>query len=128
MNYVRKTYIEFLYPGAFFTESSTQEVKTRDVSRAKMPKNAYGFKFFDILSMAAKVDGKQVQLTSERINVSPMHYYGGKVYTVAELKREFPNKHVLIGNIEGNGYKKAILCRTGNWQVFDKTDVLIKAA
>ena len=128
MNYIRKTYIEFLYPGSFFSESSTQKVKTRDVSRVKVPKNAFGFKFFDILSVVVDADGKKSQLTSERINVSPMHYYGGKLYTVAELKREFPNEHTLISNIEGNGYPKAIRCRTGNWQPFEKTDVFVEAA
>jgi hypothetical protein len=126
MNHVRKTYIEFLYLGSFFNESSTQEVKTRDVSKVKVPKNAFGFKFFDILSVVVDADGKKVQLTSERINVSPMHYYGGKLYTVAEIKREFPNEHTLIRNIEGN-YPKAIRCRTGNWQPFRKADVFVEA-
>ena len=128
MNYVRKTYIEFLYPGSFFRESSTQEVKTRDVSKVKVPKNAFGFKFFDILSVVVDADGKQVELTSERINVSPMHYYGGKVYTVAELKREFPNDRTFISNVEGNGYKKAIHCRTGNLRPFGETDIFVEAA
>ena len=128
MNHVRKTYIEFLYPGSFFNESSTQKVKTRDVSKVKVPKNAFGFKFFDILSVVVDTDGKKVQLTSEQTNVSPMYYYGGKLYTVAELKREFPNNYILVSNIEGNGYKKAILCRTGNWQPFRKTDIFVEAA
>jgi uncharacterized protein (UPF0128 family) len=73
-------------------------------------------------------DGKQVELTSERLNLSPMHYYGGKLYTVAELKRDFPNNSTLISNVEGNGYAKAIKCRTGNWQPFDKTDIFIAEA
>jgi uncharacterized protein (UPF0128 family) len=128
MNYVRKTYVEFLYPGSFFSESSAKEVKTRDVSKLKVPKNAFGFKFFDILSVVVDADGKKVKLTSEQINVSPMHYYGGKIYTVAELKREFPNNDILISNIEGNGYKKAIRCRTGNWQPFEETDIFVEAA
>ena len=127
MDHVRKTYIEFFYPGSFFSESSTQKVKTRDVSRVKVPKNAFGFKFFDILSVVVDAAGKKVLLTSERINVSPMHYYGGKPYTVAELKREFPNERTLISNIENNGYWKAIRCRTGNWQPFKKTDIFVEA-
>lgn len=120
--------MEFLYPGVMFSESSTHEVESREVSKVKVPKNAFGFKFFDILSVVVDADGKKVQLTSEHINVSPMHYYGGKLYTVAELKREFPNERTLIGNIEGNGYKKAVRCRTGNWQPFEDTDVFVEAA
>jgi hypothetical protein len=125
MNYVRRTYVEFLYPGMLFGESSTQEVNTRDLSKVKVPKNTFGFKFFDILSVVVDADGKKVPLTSERTNVSPVHYYGGKIYTVAELKREFPNDDILIGNIEGNGYKKAIRCRTGDWRPFKETDILV---
>lgn len=126
MNLVRKTYIEFYSPGAFLSESSTREVKTRDLSKIKMPKNAFGFRFFDILSASVKEGSQRVLVTSERINVSPMHYYGGKLYTVAELKRKYPNQHTLISNIESNGYKKAIQCRTGNWQPFNTTDIFIR--
>lgn len=128
MNYVRTTYVEFLYPGSFFSESSTAKVTSRDTSKLKVPKNAFGFKFFDILSVVVDADGKQVELTSERLNLSPLHYYGGKLYTVAELKRDFPNNSTLISNVEGNGYAKAIKCRTGNWQPFDKTDVFVEEA
>ena len=78
--------------------------------------------------LCERLTGKKVKLTSERINVSPMRYYGGKLYTVAELKREFPNERILISNIEGNGYDKAIRCRTGNWQPFEETDVFVEAA
>lgn len=124
MNYVRKTYVEFLSPGSIFNEGSAKEVKTRDVSKLKVPKNAFGFKFFDILSVVVDADGKKVKLTSEQINESPTHYYGGKIYTIAELKREFPD---IVSNFEDNGYKKAIHCRTGNWQPFEKTDVYVKA-
>lgn len=126
MNHVRKTYIEFLCSGSTFGESSTQEVKTRDVSKVEIPENAFGFKFFDILSVVVDADGEKVQLTSGRINVSPMHYYGGKLYTAAELKREFPNEHTLISSIEGNSYQKMIQCRLGNWKPFQKTDVFVE--
>jgi len=125
MNYVRKTYIEFLYSGSFMSESSTQEINTRDVSKVKVPKDAFCFSFFDILSVVVETDRRKVQLTSERINVSPKHYYGGKLYTAAEFKRAFPSERILINNIKGNNYKKIIKCRTGNWQPFEETAVLI---
>lgn len=126
MDYTCKTYIEFLYPGAFISESSTCEVRTRDMSNIEVPKNSYGFRFFDVLSAIVNTNGNQVKLTSKRINVSPMYYYGGELYTVTELKLAFPNEHILIGNIEGNGHQRAIKCRTGNWQPFnDGEDILI---
>lgn len=126
MDYTRKTYIEFLYPGPLVSESSTREVRTRDISNIEVPKNAFGFKFFDVLSAIVNANGNQVELTSKRINVSPMHYYGGKLYTVAELKIAFPNERILIGNIEGNGHKMAIQCRTGNWQSFNDGDIFVE--
>ena len=126
MNYVRKTYIEFLYATPIFRESSIKEVRGRDLSKVKVPKGALGFKFFDILSMVVEADGGQVELTSRRINESPMHYYGGKLYTVAELKHEFPNEHILIDNFEYNNHKLAIRCRTGNLQPFEEGAIFVK--
>ena len=128
MNHVRKTYIKFLYQGSIYSESSTREVKSRDVSKVKVPKNAFGFEFFDILSVVVDADGKKIQLKSKRINASPMHYYGGKLYAVAELEREFPNERILISNIKASDNQKAIRCRTGNWWPFEKTDVFVEAA
>lgn len=122
MNFVRKTYVKFLYLGSSLIKDSTHEVNTRDVSKLEVPKDAFGFRFFDILSVVVDADGREVKLTSEQINISPMHYYGGKIYTIAELKREFPNN-----DIKGNGYKKVIHCRTGNWQLFEETDIFIEA-
>lgn len=124
-NYVRTTYLEFLYPGDY---GSIRKVRTRDISKVKVPKNAFGFCFFDILSVMADADGKKVLLESSQINESPMYYYGGKVYTIVELKRKFPNEDILINNLKTNGCKKAILSRVGNWQLFQKTDVFIKVA
>lgn len=126
MNHICKTYIEFLYSDPFFSGSSVQEVKTRDPLQVKVPKNAFGFRFFDILFMVVDADSTQVQLTSEQINWSPTHYCGGKLYTVAELNRDFPNKRALISLIEQNDIPYAIHCHTGDWQLFRKTDVFIE--
>ena len=128
MDYARTTYVEFLYPGMLFSESSVKKVKNRDVSKLKVPRYSYGFIFFDILSVTVKAGGKKVELTSDRLRVSPMHYYDAKVYTLAEIKRTFPKERVLINNFEGGRKKKAVRCRTGNWQIFERTDVLVKAA
>lgn len=128
MNYVRKTYVEFLYPGLMVSESSTKEVENRDVTKLLVPDNAFGFKFFDILSVTVEADGQKMDLISQRLNISPMHYYGGTVYTVAELKANFAHEPTLISNVEDNGYKRAIRCRTGNWRPLDETDIYISEA
>lgn len=126
MKHVVDTYVEFFFPGSLFAESTTKKVKTRDVSKIKVPKNAFRFRFFDKHIYSETID--EIELKNEKVtNESPVYYYGGKVYTIAELKREFPNEKTLIGNIESYKCKKAICCRTGNWQPFGETDILIEA-
>lgn len=127
MGYIRKTYIEFVYPGIFFNESSTKQVQSRDTTRVEVPDGAFGFRFFDILEATVKANGKAVKLTSARVNESPMHYYGGRIYTRAEVVREVPNNRKLLSNMDGNGWDKVIKTRTGNFQPFEKTDVFIEA-
>jgi uncharacterized protein (UPF0128 family) len=122
MEYTRKTYVEFL----FANDSLTQEVKNRDVSKIKIPKNAFCFYFFDILSIIVSANGNEAKFTGKRVNVSPKYYYGGKLYTIDELKRDFPNKRIFIRSIENDGYKKVIKCRSGVWYPFKETDIFIK--
>jgi uncharacterized protein (UPF0128 family) len=127
MEYVRKTYIEFVSPGAFFNESLTQEVRSRDVAKVKVPNRAFGFRFFDILEATVEADGKAVKLTSERINESAIYYYGGRIYTRAEVAREVPDNRELLADMDSKGWDKVIRTRTGNFQPFKKTDVFIEA-
>ena len=119
----RKTYIEFSHPGAFFSEYTTREVEDRDVWKVVMPDDAFAFRFFDIV--ATTTDDK-VKLVSSRLNVSPTHYYGGQVFSLAELKRDYPESRTLIANITSEENQKAIRCRTGNWQPFEATDIFIQ--
>ena len=51
--------------------------------------------------------------------------YFGKVYTLKEVKKQFPKLKTLIRNIEGNNYKKVIKTRCGNWQPFERGDKVI---
>lgn len=126
MKHVKNTYVEFFVQRALFAESMTNKVKTRDVSKIKVPKNAFRFRFFDKHIYSETIGGKELK-KEEITDESPVYYYGGKVYTIAKLKREFPDNEILIENAKSNGYKKVIRCRTGNWQLFNKTDVLIEA-
>jgi len=127
MEYIRKTYIEFVYPGYILNETSTKEVKSRDTAKVKVPDGAFGFKFFDILEATVEADGKPVKLTSARINESPMYYYGGRIYTRAEVAREVPNNQILLANMDSKGWDKVIKTRARNFQPFEKTDVFVEA-
>ncbi|MBI2670613.1 hypothetical protein HYX18_01375 [Candidatus Woesearchaeota archaeon] len=42
-----QTYVEILYPGIMFSESEIRKVISRDPSKVKVPKEAYGFRFYD---------------------------------------------------------------------------------
>ncbi len=126
MTLVRKTYVEFSLPGVFFSEGLVREVKTRDIARLRVPKDAFAYYFFDVLTESVEDQGKKVTLTSPHINISPRYFYGGKVFTLDELKNEYPKETTLIINVEFSNTQKAILCRTGNWQIFEKNDVLVE--
>lgn len=126
MNYARKTYIKFLYRGFSTNANPPSEVRTRDISRVRVPRNTFGFQFFDILSVVVDADGEKVQLTSERINLSPIHYFGGKWYTIEEIKRQFPNELVTIDNIKFNDYLGAIRYPDNKWVIFKTDDIFVK--
>lgn len=117
------TYVEYIYPGAFFSESGVQKVTDRDISKLDIPDGAFAFKFFDIIFTKTEDD---VAMQSDHLNISGKHYIGGKLYTVDEVKRDFPDSRTLISNLVGNGHTGAIHCRTGNWQPFDEGDIYIE--
>ncbi|OGH92613.1 MAG: hypothetical protein A2534_00145 [Candidatus Magasanikbacteria bacterium RIFOXYD2_FULL_39_9] len=123
---VRKHFVQFLYSGSFFSEDSSKEVAERNPSKVEVPQGAFCFSFYDQIVGVAIENGKEIPVSSGMLDKSSNYYYGGKVYTVARLKKEFPNDKTLISNIEGNGYKRAIRCRTGNWQPFENGDVFIE--
>lgn len=117
----KQTYAEFYYPGVIVSETNIEPIKNRNVERLQVPEGAYGFIFFDIISIDIKDEfSKKLKLKSKRLNISPFHYYGGTIYTLKEVKKNFPNEKILISNMEVNHYKKVIKCRTGNFQPFNK--------
>lgn len=119
------TYAEYLMPGSFFPEETTKELEQRSVEEAitKAPESAFCFVLYDrdyvpLDESQAKVVGK-VEVAGPVKNESGRYYLGGKVYTVAQLKKAYPDKDILISNIEGNGYTHAIQTHLGNWQHFE---------
>jgi hypothetical protein len=122
-----KTYVEVMYPGILFSESSVEEVDYRDpYAVAKKYKNAFGFRFFDQERTEVKVGSKKQTVSGERKNESKFYYPDGETYTVADVKKLKGDHSILISNMEGNGYKKVVRTRMGNFQPFDsKTDEII---
>lgn len=120
---VRKTYVKFYYPGTIVDESTIAEVKSRGVSELQIPDGAFGFQFFDLLIS----EDKGVEMVSDRLDVSKMHYYGGRIMTVEEVIAEMPEKRILIANMRANGFK-VIHCPTGNFKPFFEEDIYIQAS
>lgn len=117
-----ETYVEFFYPGVFFDESSVVKVSSRDTRKLRVPEQAFAFQFFDIMS--TKENG--VKMESKAINISPMFYYGGRVMTLNDVRKEMPEARILISNMRGNHWKKVIRCRTGNFKPFGDQDINIE--
>lgn len=118
----KTTYVEFYFPGVMFDETSVKKVATRDTKDISVPNGAFGFRFFDVMT----TEENGVKMESDKLNESPMYYYGGRIMTLAVVQREVPDARILISNMRGNGYKRVIRCRTGNFKPFQKGDVLIR--
>jgi len=117
-----KHYVKFLYPAILFPESIEREIKSRNYKKLnRIPKDCFGFRFFDREEVK-----KNGEILKGRIKNWSGMYYFGKIYTIDQLKKEFPKERILIGNVERNSRTgKAIRTRCGNWQIFEKGDKLI---
>jgi len=128
---MEKHFVTFYSPGTFFAETDSKPIDSWDVEKAKKMArdilqryNAkpYGFRF----STRSRKDS---ELDSKETKTSPMYFLGGKVETLAQVKkRNDPKDSILISNMEGNGYKR-IITNCNSWKVtqpFEKDDVVLE--
>lgn len=87
-----------------------------------IPDGAYAVRFFDIAT--AEVEG--IPTKSDRLNVSPKHFLGGRVMTLEEVEREMPDERILIGNMTVNRWNAVIHTRSNHYLPFDQDDVLVQ--
>jgi len=125
MGCIRKTFVEFAFRDESF-HNSAKEVKSRDVSKIKIPDGVFGFKFFDIIVKQARINGRVIETESSRINESPTYFCGGRLYSMKDVRREIPNGDVLLAIMRVNDCTRVIRTRTGNICLFDKKDLLVK--
>lgn len=116
-------YLTYFYPGSFFSEEESKEIPKRNVASAikGASPGAFAFQFYDRTKIV--VDGET--LWGPVKNKSPKHYIGGRVYTLSEVEATFPTEKILISNMRGNGYKRVIKTRRGNFQPLGEHDVLV---
>jgi hypothetical protein len=125
-----KTYVELIYHSILFSESSTEEVTSRDpqaILEDKKTKNAFGFRFFDQSRTEVELDGATTKVFGEKRNVSPWYYPGGQIFTLEDVKQLKPKKdyEILISNMEGNGYTHVCKTRHGGFVQVQKEDVVL---
>jgi hypothetical protein len=116
-----KTFVEILYPGSLFSESTVKVVENREP--IELPEGAFAFRFFD--QTISEVDGET--LTGKPKNYSGK-YYKGEVYTLEQLEEEFggSGKHqILISNCRYNDWGRVVKTVRGNWQPLEENDVVL---
>lgn len=108
---VQRHFVTFFSPGTFVSETTTKEIDSWDVGlatrmarsiRERYGATPYGFRF------ETRARGQE-DLDSRVVKTSPMHYLGGKVLTLADVKREMAEERILISNMECNGIEKVVV-------------------
>jgi pantothenate kinase len=122
---VCKTYVEFLYPGIMVSETSSKEVKSRDISEIEIPGGAYALKFYDIEYNEVNIDNKVFKDETKRCRETGWQYLGGEVLSLADVKKKMPTEKILISNMEGNKIKKVVKTKFGQCMPMEKNDCVI---
>jgi hypothetical protein len=114
-----KHFVTFLSPGTLFSESNTLPIEMWDVRLAikmaddihqRYDATPYGFYFTTRVRELEDFDSRE----SKR---SRMCYLGGVILTLADIKARNDDKdHILISNMEGNGYGRVIQ-NDNSWRV-----------
>ena len=109
---MKQHFVTFCSPGTFVSETSQSPITSWDVNEAKVMAKGikerhgatpYGFYF-------STRERKEDELDSKVVKTSPMHYLGGKVETLEEVKaRNDPKEETLRWNMETNGYNRIII-------------------
>ncbi|MCI8655787.1 MAG: hypothetical protein HFJ48_08055 [Clostridia bacterium] len=118
-----KHFVEYLYPGVFVSETSVEEIAERDTKKVTFSDGCFGFRFFD--KSVTVVDGET--LTGERKNISNWYYQGEKM-TLAEVKEKHGDDrdyHILISNMENNGYNAVVKTKFGQFIPLNDGDTII---
>jgi len=102
-------FVTFYSPGTFVAELTTKPVEAWDVDTAvemagevteRHGVTPYGFRF------TTRARGEN-DLDSKVVAMSPMHYIGGVVRTIEEVRAKAdPEERILLANMGGNGYAR----------------------
>lgn len=113
-------YVRFLYPGILVSESSDRKIKSRK-EEIKLPKGAFAYQFFD---REETEKGGETLMGKDKKHSG--FYYKGREMTLAQVKKEMPDKDILISNMECNGYERIVMTKFGQAMPLNKEDVVIR--
>ena len=118
---MKKRYADISLPGSFMAEMitvpATEHITPQELLRAH--RNSFRVHFFT--RTEREENGEILRGTAQ---YEPKSYLAGRAYTLAEL-HTMKVSATLIANCEGNGWKGAVQCVTGNWQPWtDDVEVL----
>jgi hypothetical protein len=119
-----RTFVRYKYPGIIVPEESFREIKQRDpVETAQTaPKGVYAFQFYDV--HYATIDG--IDMSSAIVNESPTYFINGEKLSLADVKRDMPDKTILISNMECNHWDHVVRTQMGNITPMDDGDVIVR--
>lgn len=134
MSAVKKHFVTFYSPGSFFAEDTTKPISSWDTEKAmKMAHDVverygatpFAFRFSTRERKAKDLDSKETK-------TSGMYFLGGKIETLAQVKKRPTAKtedRILISNMEGNKWNK-IITNNNSWKTVqpfreDEGDVLL---
>ncbi|MBN1377092.1 hypothetical protein JW949_02020 [Candidatus Woesearchaeota archaeon] len=115
--------VEYISPGPQMCETLVVEVKNRDPSKINLPKDCFGYRFFD----RTVADTGDEKLFGERRNYSGIYYFG-KVKTLDDIKKDVLNGEVeekVLELMEIYQLDKIVKTRLGNYMPFNNNDKII---
>lgn len=117
----RRTYLEFVFAGV--PTAGPIEVTERSLAGVPIPAGAYGYGFYDKVTLSATVDEEEIALWTTTNHSSS--YYFGYLYTAEEVADQVPNSDFLLELILTNDWSKMILTMQGTWLPWDEGDVIV---
>lgn len=110
--------------GTLFTDYKVEVVDSREhPNEEKFPYWTYAYSFFE--RDYVEIEGQRVYL-GKRKNKSKVFYPKARLMTLEKIKEEFPEKDILIRNLESSKANTAIYCKAGNFLIYDpENDVIL---
>jgi hypothetical protein len=123
------TYVEYLYPGTFFSEESAHPVAERNPQRIarEAPPGVFAFRLYDIATTTVHVGGQQVVTRSGALNATGRFYIDAEKLTYADVEALPGDHRILLANMRGNGWDPILRCRTGNFQPLEPGDEIVSS-